>query len=41
MISTHPFVLEKFAIKGRGYEAYIREMRADRAAEASSGAVPV
>lgn len=39
MISTHPFVLDKFAIKARDYEQYIRTMRADRAATAA--AVPV
>ncbi|WP_433167125.1 SDR family oxidoreductase [Kribbella sp. CA-247076] len=39
MISTHPWVLEKFAVKGRDYEGYIAMMRAGRAAQfASSGA---
>jgi hypothetical protein len=36
MISTHPFVLDKFAIKARDYEQYIRTMRADRAATAAA-----
>jgi hypothetical protein len=38
MISTHQFVLDKFAIKARDYEEYIRTMHADRAA--ASVAVP-
>ena len=29
MISTHPWVLEKFAIKGRDYDEYISMLRAD------------
>jgi NAD(P)-dependent dehydrogenase (short-subunit alcohol dehydrogenase family) len=33
MINTHPWVLEKFAVKGRDYEQYIAMMRAGRAAE--------
>jgi NAD(P)-dependent dehydrogenase (short-subunit alcohol dehydrogenase family) len=33
MISTHPWVLEKFAVKGRDYDEYIAMMRAGRAAE--------
>jgi hypothetical protein len=33
LINTHPWVLEKFAIKGRDYEEYISTMRAGRAAE--------
>jgi NAD(P)-dependent dehydrogenase (short-subunit alcohol dehydrogenase family) len=33
MISTHRFVLEKFAVKARDYDEYIRVMRADHAAE--------
>ncbi len=32
MINTHPWVLEKFAVKGRDYEEYIRMMRAGRVA---------
>ena len=32
MINTHPWVLEKFAVKARDYEEYIRMMRADQAA---------
>jgi NAD(P)-dependent dehydrogenase (short-subunit alcohol dehydrogenase family) len=30
MISTHPWVLERFAVKGRDYDQYIRELRAAR-----------
>jgi NAD(P)-dependent dehydrogenase (short-subunit alcohol dehydrogenase family) len=33
MISTHPWVLEKFAVKGRDYDEYIAMIRAGRAAE--------
>jgi NAD(P)-dependent dehydrogenase (short-subunit alcohol dehydrogenase family) len=40
MISTHPWVLEKFAVKGRDYEEYIRDMRAGRL-KWSSAQVPV
>ena len=29
MINTHPWVLEKFAIKARDYDEYIRTLRAD------------
>ena len=32
LINTHPWVLKKFAVKGRDYEEYIRMMRADQAA---------
>jgi NAD(P)-dependent dehydrogenase (short-subunit alcohol dehydrogenase family) len=32
LINTHPWVLEKFALKARDYEAYIKTMRADQAA---------
>jgi NAD(P)-dependent dehydrogenase (short-subunit alcohol dehydrogenase family) len=32
MINTHPWVLEKFAVKARDYDEYIRMMRAGRAA---------
>ena len=38
MISTHPWVLEKFAVKGRDYEEYIAMMRAGRAAESAKAA---
>lgn len=38
MINTHPWVLEKFAIKGRDYEAYIDEMRAGRAQSVKAAA---
>jgi NAD(P)-dependent dehydrogenase (short-subunit alcohol dehydrogenase family) len=38
MINTHPWVLEKFAIKGRDYEAYIDEMRAGRARSVKAAA---
>jgi NAD(P)-dependent dehydrogenase (short-subunit alcohol dehydrogenase family) len=33
MISTHPWVLERFAVKARDYDEYIAMMRAGRAAE--------
>jgi NAD(P)-dependent dehydrogenase (short-subunit alcohol dehydrogenase family) len=33
MISTHPWVLEKFAVKAHDYDEYIATMRAGRAAE--------
>jgi NAD(P)-dependent dehydrogenase (short-subunit alcohol dehydrogenase family) len=33
MISTHPWVLETFAVKARDYDEYIAMLRADRAAE--------
>ncbi len=33
MISTHPWVLERFAIKARDYDEYIATMRAARVAE--------
>jgi NAD(P)-dependent dehydrogenase (short-subunit alcohol dehydrogenase family) len=32
MISTHPWVLELFVLKGQDYEAYIHKLRADRPA---------
>jgi NAD(P)-dependent dehydrogenase (short-subunit alcohol dehydrogenase family) len=35
MISTHPWVLDKFAVKARDYDEYIAMMRAGRAAEIS------
>lgn len=38
MISTHAWVLEKFAVKGRDYEEYIAMMRAGRAAEVAKAA---
>jgi len=38
MINTHPWVLEKFAIKARDYDEYIRTLRADiPAAVAAAG----
>jgi NAD(P)-dependent dehydrogenase (short-subunit alcohol dehydrogenase family) len=40
LISTHPWVLEKFAVKGRDYEEYIAVMRAGRAAEVARVAAP-
>jgi NAD(P)-dependent dehydrogenase (short-subunit alcohol dehydrogenase family) len=33
LINTHPWVLEKFAVKARDYDEYIAMMRAGRAAE--------
>jgi NAD(P)-dependent dehydrogenase (short-subunit alcohol dehydrogenase family) len=41
MISTHQFVLDRFAIKARDYEEYIKTIRADRAAAVAAAAVPV
>ena len=38
MISTHPWVLEKFAVKARDYDEYIATMRAGRAAELARAA---
>jgi NAD(P)-dependent dehydrogenase (short-subunit alcohol dehydrogenase family) len=38
MISTHPWVLEKFAVKARDYDEYIATMRAGRAAELTRAA---
>jgi hypothetical protein len=39
LINTHPWVLDKFAVKGRDYEEYIGMMRADQAqAEAKAAA---
>jgi NAD(P)-dependent dehydrogenase (short-subunit alcohol dehydrogenase family) len=38
MISTHPWVLEKFAVKARDYDEYIAMMRAGRAAEVARAA---
>jgi NAD(P)-dependent dehydrogenase (short-subunit alcohol dehydrogenase family) len=38
MISTHPWVLDKYAIKARDYDEYIRTLRADRAAAAATAA---
>ena len=39
MINTHPWVLEKFAIKARDYDEYIRMLQADHAAETVKAAV--
>jgi NAD(P)-dependent dehydrogenase (short-subunit alcohol dehydrogenase family) len=39
MISTHPWVLEKFAIKARDYDEYIRTLQADIPAAAKAAAV--
>jgi NAD(P)-dependent dehydrogenase (short-subunit alcohol dehydrogenase family) len=41
MISTHPWVLDKFAVKGRDYEEYIRMMQADHAKWSAAASVPV
>jgi len=38
MINTHPWVLEKFAIKARDYDEYIGMLRADYAAETAKAA---
>jgi NAD(P)-dependent dehydrogenase (short-subunit alcohol dehydrogenase family) len=34
LINTHPWVLDKFGIKARNYDEYIKMLRADRAAAA-------
>jgi NAD(P)-dependent dehydrogenase (short-subunit alcohol dehydrogenase family) len=39
MINTHPWVLDKFAIKARDYEAYIEMLRGDYSAEMAKAAV--
>ena len=36
MINTHPWVLEKWAIKARDYDEYISTLRADIAAPAAT-----
>ncbi len=41
LINTHPWVLEKFAIKARDYEEYIGMMRADQAAANAKEAAAV
>jgi NAD(P)-dependent dehydrogenase (short-subunit alcohol dehydrogenase family) len=41
MINTHPWVLEKFAIKARDYDEYIEMLQADRAAEEAKTAAGV
>ena len=41
MINTHPWVLEKFAVKGRDYEEYIAMMRAGRAQAAAKAPAAV
>jgi NAD(P)-dependent dehydrogenase (short-subunit alcohol dehydrogenase family) len=38
LINTHPWVLDKFAVKGRDYEQYIAMMRAGHAAELARAA---
>ena len=38
LINTHPWVLDKFAVKGRDYEQYIAMMRAGHAAELAKAA---
>jgi len=38
LINTHPWVLEKFAIKARDYDEYIETLRADIPAAAKAGA---
>ena len=38
MINTHPWVLDRFAVKGRDYEEYISMMRAGRTAEVARAA---
>jgi hypothetical protein len=41
MINTHPWVLEKFAVKGRDYDEYIRMLRAGRAQAESKATAAV
>jgi NAD(P)-dependent dehydrogenase (short-subunit alcohol dehydrogenase family) len=41
LINTHPWVLEKFAVKARDYEEYIRMLRADQAAADAKAAAGV
>jgi hypothetical protein len=36
MINTHPWVLEKFAIKARDYDEYVRTLRAEIPAAAAA-----
>jgi len=38
MINTHPWVLEKFAVKARDYDEYVANIRAERAAEVAKTA---
>jgi NAD(P)-dependent dehydrogenase (short-subunit alcohol dehydrogenase family) len=38
MINTHPWVLEKFAVKARDYDEYTRMLQADRAEELAKAA---
>ena len=38
LINTHPWVLDKFAVKARDYEEYIGMMRAGHAAELAKAA---
>ena len=41
LINTHPWVLERFAVKGRDYEQYIDMLRADEAAAEAKAAAAV
>jgi hypothetical protein len=41
LINTHPWVLERFAVKGRDYEQYIGMLRADEAAAEAKAAAAV
>jgi NAD(P)-dependent dehydrogenase (short-subunit alcohol dehydrogenase family) len=41
LINTHPWVLDKFAVKGRDYDEYIGMMRADQAAAEVKAAAAV
>jgi NAD(P)-dependent dehydrogenase (short-subunit alcohol dehydrogenase family) len=41
LINTHPWVLEKFAVKARDYEDYIHTLRADQAAAEAARAAAV
>jgi len=41
LINTHPWVLEKFAVKARDYDAYIKGLQADQAAADAQAASAV
>ena len=41
MINTHPWVLDRFAVKARDYDEYIRMLRADRVAAESKATAAV
>jgi hypothetical protein len=41
LINTHPWVLDKFAVKARDYDEYIRMLQADQAATEAKAAAAV